>query len=179
MEGHPAFFVFVRGVPTAERNLFMGERDQPMVGNGDAVRVTAQITKCVLWAAEGALRIDHPNRDGIMAEVSGERLGLSEEGEISVEAELAIGNSSLERRHELAAKDPAQHFDGKEEEVTGFDPARVTGRQPAGRNHAMRVRMMFQFLVLGMEHAEEADLCAEMPGVGGNFQKRFSAGLEQ
>lgn len=60
LEGHLAFFVFVRGVSPAERNLFIRERDQPMVGYGDAVRVAAQIAKRMLRAAERAFRIDHP-----------------------------------------------------------------------------------------------------------------------
>ena len=41
------------------------------------------------------------------------------------------------------------------------------------------MRVQFQFLVPGVEHAEEADLCAEMLGVASDFQECFGAGLEQ
>ena len=51
--------------------------------------------------------------------------------------------------------------------------------ESARRNHAMDMRMMFQLLVPGMEHAEEADVGTEMFRIPSDFAQRFSAGAEQ
>ena len=96
-----------------------------------------------------------------------------------MKAEMAFGKSALQTRDELAPKDATQHFDGKEEAVTRVDPAGVVEGEAAGRNDAVDMRMMFQLLVPGMEHAEEADVGAEMLGITSDFEQRFSAGVEQ
>ena len=43
----------------------------------------------------------------------------------------------------------------------------------------MNVRMMLKILSPGVEHAEEADLRAEMLGIGGDLQQGRGAGAEQ
>jgi hypothetical protein len=43
----------------------------------------------------------------------------------------------------------------------------------------MDVRVMFQFLIPGVQHAEEADFRAEMFGIARDFQKCLGAGSEQ
>src|ERR1700730_5632100 len=41
------------------------------------------------------------------------------------------------------------------------------------------MRMMLQSLIPGMEHAEEADLCAQVAGIAGDLQESFAAGVKQ
>ena len=55
----------------------------------------------------------------------------------------------------------------------------MIGRQAAGGHDAMNVRMMLQFLIPGVEDAEETDLGAQMFRVGGNFDQRLGAAAEQ
>jgi len=43
----------------------------------------------------------------------------------------------------------------------------------------MDMRVKAQFLVPGVENAEEADLRAEVPGIAGDFQKGFRTGAKQ
>jgi hypothetical protein len=43
----------------------------------------------------------------------------------------------------------------------------------------MNVRMNFEFLAPGMQHAEEANLCAEVSRIASDFEKGFGAGTEQ
>ena len=43
----------------------------------------------------------------------------------------------------------------------------------------MHVRVMFEFLIPGVEHTEEADFGAKMLGIAGNFEEGFSTGLQQ
>ena len=95
-----------------------------------------------------------------------------------MEAEPTVPESALECGDELAAKDATEHLDGKKEIIAWFDPVRVIGRQPTGRHHAMYMRVKFDFLTPGMQHAEEADLRTEMLGIMRNFRKRFGTGAK-
>jgi len=49
----------------------------------------------------------------------------------------------------------------------GSNPAGVIVGESAGGNDAVDMGMKLQFLIPGMQHAEEADLGAEMPRVTG------------
>jgi len=150
-----------------------------MVGYGDTMSVAAQVAQGMFRASEGAFRVDYPIVTKQLTEPRGERFGVSEECEIPVKAEFAISEGAPESGDELAAKDPTEDLDWKKEVVTRLDPAGVIQGQAASRNHTMDMRMMFQFLVPGVKHAEEADFRAEMLGVTGDFQERFRTGSEQ
>ena len=43
----------------------------------------------------------------------------------------------------------------------------------------MNMRVKLELLVPSMQHAEETDLGAEMPGIAGDFQECFCTGPEQ
>jgi len=43
----------------------------------------------------------------------------------------------------------------------------------------MHVGVMFEFLIPGVEHSEEADLGAEMFGIASDFEEGFSTALQQ
>ena len=96
-----------------------------------------------------------------------------------MKTELAVLESAFECRDELAAKDAAEHLDGKKEGIAGLDPTRAIGGESTGGHHAMHMRVKFEFLTPGVQHAEEADLCAEMFGIAGNFEQCFRTGAEQ
>ncbi len=178
-ESHQALFVLVNGVAPAEGDLLLGKRDQAMVGDGHAMGVTAQITEHMLWAPEWAFRIDHPILSEQWSEPRSKGFRLSEELQVSMKGELAVLKSALECLVELAAKDSAEHLDGKKEVVAWFDPARVIDRQAAGGHYAMYMRVKFEFLTPAVQHAEEANLCAKMFGIAGNFEECFCTGSEQ
>src|ERR1017187_9462308 len=114
-----------------------------------------------------------------LAEPGGEDLGLSEPIQIAIEAELSFAVGALQRRHELTAKNPAQDFDGKKEGVAGVYPVGVIQRESTGWEHAMDMGMMLEPLIPGGQHAEEADLGAQMSGIAGNFEQGCSARAEQ
>ena len=50
----------VGGVAPAEGDLIVGQLDQAMVGDGDAVSIAAEILQHVLGSAEGWFRVDDP-----------------------------------------------------------------------------------------------------------------------
>jgi len=43
----------------------------------------------------------------------------------------------------------------------------------------MHMWVKFEFLTPGVQHAAEANFCAKMLGIAGDFEKRFGAGAEQ
>src|SRR5712691_399561 len=96
-----------------------------------------------------------------------------------MKVELAVMKGALERFVELAAKDCAEHLDGKKEVVAWCNPACAIGGQPTGRHHTMYMRVKFEFLSPGVQDAEEADFCTEMLGIARDFQKGFRTGAKQ
>jgi len=104
-QGHEALLVPVGGVSPAEGNLATFQRDETMVGDGDTMRVAAQVTENVLRAAEGRFAVDHPVLVKQLPQERGENSGLGEKFEIAVEAELAVGEGTPETGNELASKD--------------------------------------------------------------------------
>ena len=80
---------------------------------------------------------------------------------------------------EQPAEEPREHADRQEEAGPAGDPSRAIERQSAARHDAMDVRMMVQVLAPGVEHGEEADLGAEMLGIGGDGAQRLGCRPEQ
>jgi hypothetical protein len=96
-----------------------------------------------------------------------------------MEVELTIVKSLFERVDELAAKDLAQHFLGKEVVLSCVDPAGVIGREAAGGNDDMEMRMEIELLAPAMQDTEETDLRTEVFWIASDFQKGFRAGAKQ
>ncbi len=150
-----------------------------MVGDGDTVGVGTEIAQGMLRTSEGSFAVDDPIMAKQLPEPGGEDLGLREEFEGAMEAELALAEGALQSGHELAAKYPAQHFVGKEEGAAGLDPARVIGGQTTGREYAMDMGMKLELLIPGVQYAEETDLGAKMLRIEGHFEQSFGTGVEQ
>jgi len=96
-----------------------------------------------------------------------------------MKVELAVMKGALEGRDELAAKDATEHLDRKKESIAWLDPTRAIGRKSTGRHHAMHMWVKFEFLTPGVQHAEEANFCAKMFGIAGNFEQCFGTGAKQ
>lgn len=90
----------------------------------------------------------------------------------------------LERVDELPTEDTAEDADRREEELSlaaalAMHPAgTVEGDSTAGYN-SMEMRMVHQVLAPRMNHGQDADLRAEMLGVGRHFLQGLGGGLEQ
>ncbi len=96
-----------------------------------------------------------------------------------MELEPGFAEGGLELGNKLTAEDTAEHLDGKKERAVRGDPAGVVWSESAGSKHAVDMGMMLQTLIPGMEHAEETDLCAKVPGIASDLQQSLSAGLKQ
>jgi len=140
-----------------------------MVGDGDPVGIAAEILQDVLGAAEGWFGVDDPVFAEDRTQPGREELGMGERCEFSGQVQLTALEGRLQAGNELAAKHAPQYGDGKEEARVGSNPATVIAGESAGGNDTVDMGMKLDFLIPGMEHAEEADLGAEMGGVSCDF----------
>ena len=69
--------------------------------------------------------------------------------------EAAVGVQFPQAGDELSTENAAQDFHGQKEAGRRRDPPGVIGSQSAGRNHAMDMRVMLQFLIPGVQHAKK------------------------
>ena len=141
--------------------------------------VAAEIGQHLLGAAERRLGIDDPVDAPQLVEPVGEGRGLGEAGEVAEEAQLAGVEGGLQVLEEQPAEQAREHAHRQEEAGPAGDPARAVEREAAARHDAMDVRMMVQVLAPGVEHGDDADLGAEMLGIGGDGAQRLGGGAEQ
>jgi hypothetical protein len=163
--------VGVRGVSPAEGDVALFEGDESAVGDGDAMGVSTEIAQRVFRSAEGRLGIDDPVVAEQGSEPCGEGPWFYKWREVAIELKLVLVEGGLQSGDELAAKDPAEHLDREEEPVARRDPACMVRSEAARGGHAVDVGMMLEPLVPGMEHAEEADLRAEVAGIASDLQQ--------
>ena len=78
--------------------------------------------------------------------------------------------SRLELSHELPAKYASEYMDGEKESRGRPNPACAIEREPTSGDDAVDMGRKLEFLVPGVQHAEEADLGAEMPGITSHFE---------
>jgi hypothetical protein len=126
-QGQEALLVGVGGVSPAKGDLVTDQRDEAMVGNGNAMGVGAQVVKDILGAPERRLAVDDPVLAEEGAEERCEGLGFCQRLEVPVEAELAVGEGTLETSDELATEDSTQDLDGEKKALAGLNPAPVIG----------------------------------------------------
>ncbi len=118
-QSHEPLSVAVCGIAPSESDFAIGKSKQPVVGDGNAVGVVAEIAQHVFRSTEGGLGIDHPVLAEQHSEPGCEGLRLGKRRELAVELKRGIAESGLECGDELAAEDAAEHLDGQEERLTG------------------------------------------------------------
>ena len=141
-----------------------------MVGDGNAVGIAAEILQDVLGSAEGWFGVDDPIFAEERTQPSREELGMGERCEFSGQVQLTALEGRLEAGDELATEDAPQYSDGKEEAWVGSNPAAVIPGESASGNDTVDMGMKLDFLIPGVEHAEEADLGAEMGAIASHFE---------
>ena len=116
---HDPLAVAVCGIAPSERDFAISKSKQPVVGDGNAVGVVAEIAQHVFRSTEGRLGINHPVLAEQQSEPGCEALRVGKRSELPVELKRGIAESSLECGDELAAEDTAEHLDGQEERLAG------------------------------------------------------------
>jgi len=176
---HKPLLSLVGIILPAERDLAVGKVHDPVVRDGNAMCIARQVVEDMFRSTEGSLGVDHPILTKQRAQKGMEGFLFAESFEATGEQQFAVTESLLESGDELAAKDTAQHLYRQEEWVARLDPALVIGRETAGGNYAVDVRVMLEILPPGVEDTQEADLCAKVLWIGGDLQQGCAAGSEQ
>jgi hypothetical protein len=143
-----------------EADLAIKERDQPAVGDGDAMGVAAEITQHLFGATERRLGIDDPFDVPELVEPGGKGRGLGETGEVAEEAQLAGIECILQVLEEQSTKQTREHAHGQEEAGSASDPACAVERGAAAWDHAMNVRMVLQGLTPQVWSTAVTPICA-------------------
>src|SRR6476661_2277740 len=107
--------------------------DQTRVGDGDPMRVSAEIGQNLGGSAEGRLGIDHPFDPAQLAQPAGEGGRLSEAGKIAEEAEFTGLEGGPQLVEEQPAEEAREHTDRQKEAGLAADPPRAVRRWPATR----------------------------------------------
>ena len=92
-KSHGPFLVAVRGISPAEGDLAIGQSDQPGVGDGDAVSVSAEIAQHMFGSSEGRLGIDDPVLAEQYPQPHLERTRLGQRQQATVELEITAMKS--------------------------------------------------------------------------------------
>ena len=179
VQGHRLLAVAVPVILPAEADLAVVHGHQAVVGDGDTVGIPPDIVENLCRPGEGPLRVDHPLGVPNRRQVTPERGGLMEVAVRGEEVQLTGGERLLQVVQEQAPEHPRQHPDRQEEPRPAGDPAFAVRCDPAARNKKMHVRVVQQVLPPGVQHAQEADLRAEMLWVGGDLAQRLRRRPEQ
>jgi hypothetical protein len=124
-----SLFVFMSRVPPPKRDLTIDERNQTVIGDGDAVRIRAEITQHLLGSTERRFAIDHPVWNKELADEAVKESGLNQTLQSTMELELSRCVSLLEGVEEFPTEDLAQNpFREKEAARSGPYPLRVIPR---------------------------------------------------
>ena len=169
-DGHQFLPIVVGRVTPAKGDLVVGQRNQAMVRDGHAVGIAAEILQDVLGSTEGWFGVDDPVFAEERTQPGSEELGMGEGCEFSGQVQLAVREGRLEAGDELATKQAPQYSNGKEEAWVGSNPAGVIAGESAGGNDTVDMGMQLEFLVPGVQHAEETDLGSEMGRITSHFE---------
>ena len=176
-QGLPAVLLAV--VLPAKAHLAVGDVQDALVGDGDAVGVAAEVGQHAGRARERGLGVDDPlaAAQGPQVALEGRRIG--EVGEAAAEAQFALLESLLESGQKNAAEAARENAHGQEETGAAGDPTVALGGEPAAGHDAMQVGVVAQIAAPAVQHGQKAELGAEVARVGGNLLEAVSGGAEE
>ena len=144
------------------------ERDEPGVGDRDAMGVAREIGEHGLRSGEGPLGVDDPFGAAQRRERGVEGAVVCERGEVAEEGEPAGLVQRVEAFEKKTAEQAGEDAHRQEEAGPAGEPARPVRRQAAAGNDHVDVWVMDQRRTPGVEDGCEADARAEMIRVGGD-----------
>src|SRR3954467_15436031 len=103
------------GIAPTKRDLVIDRGDQPVIGNGYAVGVGAQVAKHLLGSAKGWFAINHPIQPMELANQRLKEFGMGNPLKRAMKLQLARSVSLAQRCDKFAAEDFAEDRLGEEE----------------------------------------------------------------
>jgi hypothetical protein len=141
MKNHDFGVAGIAVIFPAEGNMVIGDLGQTVVGNGDAVGVSAQITKDMVRPSEGGFGVDDPVGGAEAVDKRSEGLGIGESDQTAVEREFPLFVESQDLLQKHATNEPGQNADREEEVGRGVDSAGTIDGESAGGDEAVDVGM--------------------------------------
>ena len=135
---HAALAIVLPG----EADFAVGEREEPAIGDGDAMGIAAEIGERLARAAERRLGVDHPIDAAQFGETCVEDAGVGEAGEVTGEAQPAGFEGVLQVAQEQPPEQPGKDADGQKEAGSAGDPVHAIERRAATGHDAMDMRVM-------------------------------------
>jgi hypothetical protein len=173
---HPPSLATMSVVFPMKGHFTVSKARQPVIGDGDTVRIARQIVEHMLWSTEWRFGVNHPVLSKQCAQEGAEYLVLRQWFQRAGQAQISVTEGLLEAVHELPAEHTAQNSHRKEKGIARMHPALVIRGKTSGRDHAMDMRVMQQVLAPSVKHAEETDFCAEVLRIRRDLQQRGCTG---
>ena len=143
------------------------------------MRVAREIGQDLLRTGERSLGIDDPFGLAQRREVRSELVRILEIGEIGEELQFAASVHGFETLQEQAPEQAGEHANRQEEAGPAGDPTLAIRRYAAARNDAVDMGMVIEVLAPGVQDGGDADVGAEVLGVGRDGRERLGRGREQ
>ena len=153
------------------------EGDKPAVGDGDAVGVARQIRQHLIRSCERALGVDDPIGAMERLQECAKRIDVGEVSVIAEELERTVAMSGDEALQHQAPKQPREHAHRQKEIGPTWNPTFAVRRNAAAGDDAMHVRVMGERRAPGVQHHGDAELGAEMFGIGAMVSSASEAAL--
>jgi len=112
---HPPLLVLVCGVTPSECNLSIRHRDQSVIGDGDAMRIAAEVAQNVLRSSEWPFAVDDPFLAVCLPNQLREHPRPSERRQVAVKLQPADLESLLQSLSKLGAEYLFQSMDRQQE----------------------------------------------------------------
>lgn len=179
IERHPLLAAACSVILPSECDAIVVHADEAGIGDGDAMGVAAEIGQHLFGSGKWRLGIDHPvdMTRRFKGSIEGDR--TDQTGDVTEELKLppVVGRAQLFEKQ--PPEQPRQNPHGQKEVRPKGDPSGLVGRQSAAWYDAVDMRVILQVLAPGVQYRNEANLCAEMPGIGGKPAQRLGDGAKQ
>lgn len=178
LQTHDADATGTRVVLVAKAHAVFIHGQEPLIGEGDAMRVAAQILQHLCRTCHGALGVDDP---GLRAQFTEQRLTLlwiAQDLGAAGEVELAVLKSVAEGCEVFGAKHRRECLDRKEKAALGRAPLAGGGKGAAG-DQGVHVNMLRECLAPGVEDERGTKLTAEPARVSAELKQCLRGGVKQ
>ncbi len=142
LQRHGFLLAIVAVILVAEGDLVVVDVEQPMVRDGHAMGIAADIVQHLLGPGEGAFGVHHPFRLAGRSEMAQQCLPLPQGFQRGKELQLSGVKGFEEIVEEKPAKQTRQDADGQKESGTAGDPLRAVRRQAPTGDHTVQVGMV-------------------------------------
>lgn len=109
-DSHQSLLALVGIIFPSKRHLAIGNIDNPVIGDGDAMRIASQIVEHMFGSSEWPFGVDYPVVTKQWPEKSMEGFLLGKLLHTTGEPEFSLLESALQTGNKLAAKHAAQHL---------------------------------------------------------------------